>query len=721
MKPRRTVRIDAAERRPQDRIRPEDAAAVLVGAGVGLAAFGFAEQWYRILDPTPLTARLVWGAVFGGLSVGPGLPPALALWIGTRAFRRGATRTALRARLTVSQDVDQGTLWTVLAGLALVAGLALLGLPLLVSCGRAAYETLLGRFVWGTATLTALEALLIAVTAVPVFALLGWLISCVPIVTRSAERWDPRSGPWILLGAAFGILVPVGIGEAKVPPPVWIVAGAVPFLVVAIVSVQRSQVHAGRLRAGRETDAPAPLDARDPWPSILRAAEAIGAVTLVVALFGWCRAVSILARCERGATLGFWGVGLAAVAGGWGWSCRRDWTRIGSVGALGAVCVAAGIAMAVPLAVIACVSPDIGPRPTHGPWFWLLVATCVSVPAFSGGYVTGSAAGAALGRMGNRPTVGSALLSRAALSVSACLYVILWPVLAALGTYALLAAAALTLLALGGVLIIHEPTTGHRPRTRRVAWLFLIVIVMTLILPRPAQTWLVTRTGERLRLLESQWLTVSQWRDGAGQVQAEPLPHRRAIESRFARSPVGGPLLSMENIPRDARVMGLFGVSFRLMSELGLHLPAETLHSFDPSVRGRSAPHEIANDRTSPTSATRALRTKHDLAVVVTDLHTLSPAVRDRLLSTGFLPRMRGALGPDGMAILLVPVQTMSPDELDRWIQGVRTVSGDRLGWTCLNTSWDSVLVLVFGNDGQWRERWSRWSRHPLRPASELP
>lgn len=693
---------------------------MLTGAGVGLGAFGFAEQWYRILDPTPLTARLVWGAVFLGLGVGPGLPPALALWVGTRAFRRGTTRTALTARLTVGGDVDLSVLWTVLAGLALAVGLALLGLPLVVSCGRAAYDASLGRFVWGVATLTAFECLLIAITAVPVFALLGWVVSCVPIVARSVERWDPRIVPWVLLGVAFGILVPVVIGEAAVPPPVWMVTGAVPFLVVAMLSVQRSQVHAGSGHAVREAEPPVPPDTRDPWPSVLRVTVAIGAVTLVAALFGWCRALSILGRFERVGIVGLWVPALAAVAGGWGWSCRRDWTRIGSVGVLGSVFVVAGVAMALPLVVVAFASPSVGPAPPHGPWFWLLVVTCVSVPAFAGGYVTGSAAGAVLGRMGNRPTVGSSLLSLAAVSVSALAYVALWPVLAALGTYAFLAAGALTLLAVGGVLIIHEPAAGRALRTRRVAWVFGVVIVLILVLPRPAQKWLVTRTGTRVRLLESQWLTVSQWREGGDEIQTEPLPHRRVFASRYARSPVTEPLLSVEGVPPDQRVMGLFGASFRLMSELGLHLPAETLHSFDPSIRGLAATHGVTGDHRSRPSATRALRVKRDIAVLVVDLHTVPGPVRDRLLSTGFLERVRNALAPDGMAIVLVSLQSMSPDELDRWIQRVRVVSDDRLGWTCLDVSWDSVLVLVFGGDGQWPERWSRWSRHPLRPPSEL-
>ena len=321
----------------------------------------------------------------------------------------------------------------------------------------------------------------------------------------------------------------------------------------------------------------------------------------------------------------------------------------------------------------------------------------------------------------DRPTVGSALLSRTAVALSVLVYFFLWPALAALGTYALLAAGALTLLALGGVLVIHEPAAGHRPGGRRVAWVFGVVIVLAVVLPRPAQRWLVTRSGDRVRLVESQWLTVSQWRDGDGGMQAEPLPRRRVSGSRYARSPVTGPLLSMETVPADKRVIGLFGASFRLMAETGLHLPAETLHSFDPGMHGLSAPHGVGRDHARRLSATRALRVRRETAIAVMDLHTLSGPVRRRLLSTGFLDRVRSALAPDGMAIVLLPLHTLSPDELDGWIEGVRIVSGDRLGWTCLDASWDSVLVLVFGGDGRWQDRWSRWSRHPLRPASELP
>jgi hypothetical protein len=499
------------------------------------------------------------------------------------------------------------------------------------------------------------------------------------------------------------------------------VGGAAPFLIVAMLAIHRSQAGPGYEDSAPDGDVLPPPDARDPWPTVLRGILAAAVVAVVASLFGWCRALGILGQLERGACLGLWAVGMAAVAVGMAGSRRRDWTRVDSVMGLGPVFVTAGVAMAAALAGAAAASPTIGPGSPGGPWFWLVAFFCVSASAGAGGYAVAAAAGAVLGRMGNRPTVGSSLLSLISLSLSVLVYLFLWPVLAALGTYACLAAGALTVLALGGVLIINEPAAAQRPRTRRVVFVFGIVIAMTVALPRPARWWLWTRSGDRSRLLESQWLTVSQWRGENGGVLSEPPPRDRVPEAPYARVAVEVPLLWMGAVPLDKHVAGLIGASSRLMQEIGLHLPPEALYPFDPSVGDLAASDGNASRRANRLSATRVLRLKRDWDLVVIDLNTLSGPIRQRLLDTGVLARARNALSPDGMVVVLAPLRAVPPEELDRWVRRADVVSGRRAAWICLNGPRETVLALAFGGDGQWQDRWARWSPHPLRPMSELP
>ena len=110
-----------------------DGIAVLVGIGLGWAAFGFSEQFYRVLDPTPLTWRLVWGAIFASLALGLMLPPGVALWLGRRALRRQRPGSLPAVLSPSAYDIDLSLFWTVLGGLALVTGLLLALTPMMTS------------------------------------------------------------------------------------------------------------------------------------------------------------------------------------------------------------------------------------------------------------------------------------------------------------------------------------------------------------------------------------------------------------------------------------------------------------------------------------------------------------------------------------------------------------------------------------------------------------
>jgi hypothetical protein len=94
--------------------------------------------------------------------------------------------------------------------------------------------------------------------------------------------------------------------------------------------------------------------------------------------------------------------------------------------------------------------------------------------------------------------------------------------------------------------------------------------------------------------------------------------------------------------------------------------------------------------------------------------------VRNRLFASRILLRARDALTPDGMTVLLIPLPTWNEYELRGWIRRVARVSGGRFIWTCVAVEDEPLLVIVFGREGAWLDRWRRWAGHVDHPADEL-
>ena len=688
-----------------------DGVAMLVGMGLCWSASGFAQQFYRVLDPTPTTWRLVWGAVFGALSAGPALPTALAVWVGAHVLgRRGDRHGSVLAPPRVD-DIDLSLFWTVLAGLALVTGLLLAATPVLILLAQRAYARLLDTFVWIPASLTALEAAMVFACAVIPFLPAGWVLSCLHGLADPSVRWSVRPLAGVSVGTAVsGLVLATGPG-GRLPASVLMVAGAIPFLVVSILAVRRSHAHDVDQELPTAEEPPSPAE-KDLWPAVIRASVVCMTAAGAASACWWGRAFDVLGGPNGLRTLEV--VSVALLAFGVGVWCASGWgrSRTVSVGGVGTIVAGAGLTLAAALGLVGLFPRYAAVDADGNHLFWLTVMVFLGVPSLITGYAITRGYDTVLCRVGSRPAVGASMLSASLAAVAVTTLFVVGPVVAAIGTYAAIAAAALVLVAVGGVLIIHEPSYTGASRHVRVACVFAAVAWMSVALPVPARSWLLTGPGTRVRLIESPWLTRSLWQTGDIQhLRAEPPPRKSVDGARFGWSSAAGPLLDLAEIRPDKRIAFVGQTSAGLESAIGFRATECEFHPFDPG----------AGDPSSLTG-TRFLRLgRGQLDVLLLSLDGLSGPLQERLLAASTLERARNKLKPDGMAVVLLPLEALDAERLGRWIARVERLTDSQFVWTGLGGDGTKVLVLVFGRDGAWRERWSRWSRHPGRTPTELP
>jgi hypothetical protein len=104
---------------------------------------------------------------------------------------------------------------------------------------------------------------------------------------------------------------------------------------------------------------------------------------------------------------------------------------------------------------------------------------------------------AILRRVGHQATGNALLLSATLAAWGVVAFVAQQPDVTAVHAYVLMAACAVSLVALGGVTIIHEPTYSVRTRRRRLAAVLASITVMTGVLPMAGRRWAVQTAGER--------------------------------------------------------------------------------------------------------------------------------------------------------------------------------------------------------------------------------
>lgn len=472
------------------------AVAVLVGVGVCLLMAGLIGRLGALFGPIGAPRVVVAGGLLC-LALGPLVPHRLARFVAP-ARQGAAAEPWAGAR-------DEALLWAVLAVVALLSGLAIVVLPIWTPAVESGYRWVVVRFLWSGSSLTVVQLLAVVVLTLPGLALAGMTLSCACRLAGGEGAWCVSPLGWAMVGVGVGLGLLQWSGKLGLPGDAASLVAAVPMLLAAVVS-------AGRLGPRGVMDAPsgwpAPAsvpDLSDRHPVLIRLsvvwlAASTGAVVAIwphVAGRWWGGTM------PGGPTMP---VLLQAVTAGVGvMVCQRfSSSRSHSAGGLGVACAAGGVGVAVAASVPAL---RVG-----GAFLRIGLVSAGAVCGFVMGFALAYGHMAILRRVGHRATGNASLLSATLAAWGVAAFLAHQPNATAVRAYVLMAACAVSLVALGGVTIIHEPTYSARTRRRRLVAVLASIAVMTGVLPMAGRQWAAQTAGQPPAVLHS--------RNPGGQVAA---------------------------------------------------------------------------------------------------------------------------------------------------------------------------------------------------------
>ena len=464
-------------------LRPSPAA-LLIGLAAGWQWAGMERILAAVLGPLPdVTGMFVVIALLAA-AVGPWIPERLvnlaaklhARWIRT-AGADGDSDAAdwmlrsLRAR-------DESLMWLLISLLACAGGFVSLLVLALVGVFAGAHEYLLEHFFWTRLTLVALHWSATALLTGPGWMILGLLL--VLLAPLESGRGDARSRAGaVVAGLLLGLgLACAGQGlmrAAALSGDQVLLLGLLPAFALAALAAFRSQ----RLDAQ-----PAARRFASPSPPELQA-RGEGWIWLAAVVWGVGTTAATVGRlaAEPGDSTGFapvesagWSLAVAGLAALIAGRQFRESRR--SASGCGMAVWAAG-AGAGAGAILTAFRPD-------STLAAMLVHGACGLPA---GYALAYITHAWLARTGGRAP-GFAQLLSAALGGSAIgLIAGNWVLLASLGPVGTMSAAALALLAFGGLVQIHETSRPARTRHLRLSLVFGALAVALVLFPAGARRW----------------------------------------------------------------------------------------------------------------------------------------------------------------------------------------------------------------------------------------
>jgi len=439
-----------------DRLWPAPCLSALLGATAAMFVWGVAVQLQAASAEKAPAGEAVVGAALAALSVGVRIPQRLALWLCALAWRRvgGGDRTLGIAHvLLTSGSSDRPLYWSALSVVALAAGLLIALAPVQARLSLGFLEWMHAHFLWSRLTLIPLDFATALIAAGPSLLVIGLAVSGAHRLSGRHGQWDTRASGWVSIGAATGVLGAEGLSRVTQRPVVLLVAASLPALVAAVIAA--SAGGSGRDRTDEEVarDTPAMLPLwSDRWPTLLRGSiVAVGACGAAAMTAWWGQAGATAGAAALLAAMMLAALGLGVLAG-----CRPESASQRSIGGFGVACAAAGLATA---AGVAPVWGDLSASP---------VCTAGVAAASLGtiGFATAYGRQTLLHRVAGRTAEGAKVLARLLASAALTVWLAAPAAVHVLGRPATLMLLALSLLALGGTLIIHEP--GHTLRTRRL-------------------------------------------------------------------------------------------------------------------------------------------------------------------------------------------------------------------------------------------------------------
>lgn len=428
---------------------------------------------------TPLSApRTVLAASFLALSAGLAIPRGFVTWLCVRAWKQfvEGSRSSDFARALVGRSLpDRALYWTVLSVVALAAGIATALTPISLRTSMEIYRSLHVHFVWSDGPLEVLHLGLSATAGLLPLALLGLALACVHHLSSSTGRWDTTATGWWLAGAAVGAWLALRLASRRPLADAAFLACSLPPFLVAVTAAALSSQFASEVAATeRDQSCDLPLWS-DRWPRLLRASiVAVGSAgASAAAIWTTSSRLSSAAGPKLPAAI------LTAMGLGVLLACHTRRGRVRSIGGFGVAAAAAGIVTAV--------SGMSAGHSTFGGGVLRPLACCLSVGSIA--YATAYGRKTLLDRVASRSSAGTKIMARLLTFAGLSIWVAVPLAMRFAGPRATLVLLALLLLALGGLLIIHEPGYSTATRRARIALVFGAVGTMIVVSSLPSDPW----------------------------------------------------------------------------------------------------------------------------------------------------------------------------------------------------------------------------------------
>jgi len=442
----------------------------MLGIATAMVVVGLSARFQVVFADAGGPPSVVVGAALCALAVGVRVPHRFALSVCTAAWRRFVRKgtTSELAGALIHQDApDRALYWLVLAVIALAAGVAIALLPPIVSTVSGFYDWMNAHFLWSKAPLALLQTFSAFAAGVIPLAVLGLSISCAHHLCCRFAQWEVDTTAWVLIGAAFGaFLATRAIGSLIAADP-FLIAASLPTLLVSIAAaILGSSGDQSILRPIESPPTPLPLWS-DRWPTLLRASIVAVGGGSACASYVWIDHLS--PKSDHSGMLP--ASLLMALAFGLLGGARMNLPGRRTIGGFGAACNLAGVVVAM-----GAVTSSSWSKKTNTTIFILACAGLVGI-----GFATTFGRKALLIRVASRSSAGAVELGRLLVCAGLTLLVAAPLAVHFFGPTAALIMLAVSLVALGGTLVIHDPVVSPQTRRIRLATLFVSMGTMLIL------------------------------------------------------------------------------------------------------------------------------------------------------------------------------------------------------------------------------------------------
>ena len=466
-------------------VRPAALVAMMLGLATAMVVVGLSARFAVVFADTGGPPSAVVSAAMFALAVGVRVPHRFAVSVCAAAWRRfvrKGTTSELAGALIHHAAPDRALYWLVLAVIALAAGVAIAFLPFSVSTVSTFYQWMNEHFLWSSVPLALLQTFTAFAAGVIPLAVLGLSISCAHHLCCRFAQWEADATAWVLLGAAGGTILAAQAIGVKTSADPFLIAAALPVLLVSIAAAFLGT--SGEQSILRSVDPPPaalPLWS-DRWPTLLRASIVAVGGGSACAAYVWIdpptqNSSSVILSAAKNLPASL----LIAFAVGLLGGARMNHPNRRTIGGFGAACNVAGVMVA-----IGAVARSLSSGSTDVAVFILAIAALVGI-----GFATAYGRQTLLIRVASRSSAGAVELGR--LLVCAGMTLLVGAPLAVhfFGPTATLIMLAVSLVALGGTLVIHDPVGSPQTRRIRLASLFVSMGMMLLL-----SIMLTTRNAE---------------------------------------------------------------------------------------------------------------------------------------------------------------------------------------------------------------------------------